>query len=220
MSTETLGLTPELLDYLREHSISEQPVQTELRAVTAAMVDGNMQISPEQGKFMQFMVELTGAKRCLEVGVFTGYSALSVALGLPEDGVIHAFDTSEEWTAIGQEHWERAGVAHKIKLTLGPAIDSLNALIQSGNENTFDFAFIDADKGNSKHYYELCLTLLRPGGLLLVDNVLWSGEVVNSDNQEPDTLSIREINDIIAADVRVDRCMLSISDGITMVRKL
>ncbi len=220
MSTETIGLTPELLDYLRSHSITEHPVQTELRDYTAQMADADMQISPEQGKFMQFMVELTGAKRCLEVGVFTGYSALSVALCLPDDGIVHAFDISEDWTAIGKEHWDRAGVGHKIQLTIGPAIESLNSLILSGEENTYDFAFIDADKGNSRNYYELCLTLLRPGGLVLVDNVFWGGEVVNSDNQEPDTLAIREINALIATDSRVDRCMLSISDGITMVRKL
>jgi len=220
MSTETKALSPELLDYLRAHSYVEHPVQTELRQHTANMADAIMQISPEQAKFMQFIVGLTGAKRCLEVGVFTGYSSLSVALVLPDDGVIHAFDISEEWTAVGKEHWERAGVSDKIRLKLGLAVDGLNDLILSGEENSFDFAFIDADKANYKQYYELCLTLLRPGGLILVDNVLWSGEVINLDNQEPDTLAIREINEIIARDNRVDRCMLPLSDGITMVRKL
>jgi predicted O-methyltransferase YrrM len=220
MSTDTMGLSPKLLEYLRTHSYVEHPVQTELRNYTAHMPDAIMQVSPEQGKFMQFMVKLTGAKRCLEVGVFTGYSSLSVALVLPDDGVIHAFDVSEQWTSIGKEYWERAGVAHKIKLTLRPATEGLNSLIHAGKENTFDFAFIDADKGNYKHYYELCLTLLRPGGLILVDNVFWSGKVADVDNLEPDTISIREVNDIIAADTRVDRIMLPLSDGITMVHKL
>jgi predicted O-methyltransferase YrrM len=220
MSTETLNLTPELLGYLRAHSFVEHPVQTELREYTAAMPDAIMQISPEQGKFMQFMAQLTGAKRCLEVGVFTGYSSLSVALGLPDDGVIHAFDISEEWTSVGKAHWERAGVADKIKLSLGPAIDGLQKLIRAGEEGSFDFAFIDADKGNYKHYYELCLTLLKPGGLILIDNVLWSGRVADPENQEEDTVAIREINDIVLADARVDQCMLPISDGITIVRKV
>lgn len=220
MSTETTGLTPQILDYLKVHSVVEEAVQIELRTITAALPDAIMQISPEQGKFMQFMVELTGARRCLEIGVFTGYSTLSVALKLPEDGVIHAFDISEEWTSIGQRYWEMAGIANKIKLVLGPALEGLEHLIHSGKENSFDFAFIDADKGNYKQYYEACLTLLRPGGLLLVDNVLWSGKVADPNNQEPDTIDIRNLNNIILRDERIDRCMLPISDGITMVRKL
>ena len=214
-----MGLSADVLQYLRDHSVSEHPVQQALRDVTAEMEQSMMQISPEQGNFMQFMVQLTGARKCLEVGVFTGYSSLSVALALPDDGIINAFDISEEWTSIGKEHWRRAGVDHKINLSLGPAVDGLDALIAAGESGTYDFAFIDADKENYHNYYERCLTLLRSGGLILIDNVLWSGKVVDATFDDPETSAIRAINSLVANDHRVDKCMVPLSDGITMVRK-
>jgi len=219
MSRESMGLPPVVLKYLRDHSVTETAEQVELREYTAGMEEAAMQISPEQGSFMQFMARLTNAKRCIEVGVFTGYSSLSVALGLPDDGLIKAFDISEKWTSIGQKYWERAGVARKIDLKIGPATEGLQSLIDNGEAGTYDFAFIDADKTNYQHYYENCLTLLKPGGLILIDNVLWSGNVADPDDNDEDTIAIRNINSHVAQDSRVARCMLPLSDGVTMVLK-
>ena len=220
MSRHSIGLPENVLDYLRSHNRGEHPVQKELRELTGGMSEAAMQISSEQGNFMQFLVGLAGVKRYLEVGVFTGYSSLSVALALPEDGSVHALDVSEEWTKIARSHWEAAGVSDKIQLILGPAIDSLDSLLRKGEEGTFDMAFIDADKVNYKYYYERCLSLLRPGGLILIDNVLWSGDVADPDNVEVDTMAIRVVNDYVLSDDRVDHCMVPVGDGITMVRKL
>lgn len=219
MSRESIGLSPGVLDYLREHSVSETEVQRELREFTATMEKSAMQISPEQGAFMQFMARITNARRCIEVGVFTGYSALSVALALPADGVIKAFDISEEWTSIGKQYWTKAGVADKIHLAIGPAVDGLNSLLNAGEAGSYDFAFIDADKENYAIYYEKCLSLVRHGGLILIDNVLWSGKVADPEEQDEETNAIRHLNALVADDIRVDRSMLPMSDGITMVMK-
>ncbi len=199
--------------------MSETSEQKELREYTATMEQSAMQISPEQGVFMHLMARLTGAKRCIEVGVFTGYSTLSVALGLPSDGVIEAFDISEEWTSVGKRFWDKAGVADKIHLTIGPAVDGLDSLLNGGQAGSFDFAFIDADKENYVNYYEKCLALVRPGGLILVDNVLWSGKVADPEEQDEETKAIRQLNALVADDIRVEHSMLPLSDGITMVMK-
>jgi caffeoyl-CoA O-methyltransferase len=168
---------------------------------------------------MALLAKLMGAKRCLEIGVFTGYSSLSVALALPSDGKIIACDVSEEWTAIARRYWEKAGVAHKIDLRLGQALATLDALRSRDGEGSFDFAFIDADKGNYLAYYERCLTLLRRGGLIAVDNTLWSGDVANPDNQKSDTVSLRRFNEALHRDERIDLAMLPVGDGLTLALK-
>jgi len=178
-----------------------------------------MQISPEQGQFMRFLAKLIGAKRCLEVGVFTGYSSLSVALALPENGQIIACDISEEWTAIARRYWKKAGVASKIDLRLAPATTTLQKLLSQGEANRFDFAFIDANKTDYDTYYERCLELLRPGGLLLIDNTLWDGKVCDLAIEDEDTLAIRALNKKLLSDERIDLCLLPISDGVTLARK-
>ena len=208
-----------LYRYLVEHSVREHPVLAELRAETAKLPQAVMQIGPEQGQFMALLAKLTGARRCIEVGVFTGYSSLSVALALPDNGSIIALDTSEEWTAIARRHWQKAGVAKKIDLRLGRAMDTLDTLISLQESGRFDFAFIDADKGNYLGYYERCLELLRPGGLILLDNTLWSGDVADPGNQEPDTVALRAVNDALHRDERVDLAQLPVGDGLTLARK-
>ena len=211
-------MSPELHEYLINHSLRDSDIAKELRHETQKLTMGRMQISPEQGQLMAFLVSLTGAKRAIEVGTFTGYSALSVALALPEEGYLLACDVSEEWTSLGRKYWSKAGVAHKIDLQLAPALDTLNARLPAEQE-TFDFAFIDADKSNYDGYYELCLKLLKKGGLVLVDNVLWGGSVIDSSEQDEDTVAIRKLNVKIHQDERVDVSMLPIGDGLTLVRK-
>lgn len=178
-----------------------------------------MQIGPEQGQFMAFLLRLMGAKRCLEIGVFTGYSSLAAALALPEDGRIIACDVSEEWTAIARRYWREAGVEGKIELRLGPALDTLDQLLGEGEAGRFDFAFIDADKENYLSYYERVLPLLRSGGLIAVDNVLWSGRVADPEVADADTVAIRHFNDCLHRDERVDLCVVPIGDGLTLARK-
>jgi caffeoyl-CoA O-methyltransferase len=214
-----LNLDERLYRYLVEHSVREPLVLRELREETAKLPMAGMQIGPDQGQFMALLVKLMGAKRCLEIGVFTGYSSLSVALALPPDGRIIACDVSEEWTAIARRYWEKAGVAHKIDLRLGQALTTLDALRSRDGEGSFDFAFIDADKGNYLAYYERCLTLLRRGGLIAVDNTLWSGDVANPDNQKSDTASLRRFNEALHRDERVDLAMLPVGDGLTLAVK-
>jgi predicted O-methyltransferase YrrM len=200
--------------YIQEHGVREPQVLRELRAATARVPHSGMQIGADQGAFMAMLVRLTGAKRCLEIGTYTGYSALAVALALPKDGRIVCCDVSEEWTAVGKPFWEKAGVAQKIDLRLAPASDTLKKL-----KGPFDFVFIDADKENYLNYYERCLALLRRGGLIVVDNVLWSGEVANQDAKDKLTLALREFNDRVYRDERVDLAMLSIGDGVTLAVK-
>ena len=220
MSSFTLELTETLHDYLLEHGTRESLVAAELRTETRAATRWHpMQISPEQGAFMQWLVRLIGAKRTIEVGTFTGYSALVVAEALPSDGRVIACDISTEWTAIGRPFWERAGVADKIDLRLRPAIETLDEIIADGGAGGFDFAFIDADKVNYDAYYERCLTLLRRGGVIGIDNVLWGGRVANEDANDEDTRAIRALNRKVHADQRVHVSMLPIGDGLTLAVK-
>jgi caffeoyl-CoA O-methyltransferase len=212
-------LTDTLYRYLVDHSVREHPVLAELRAETAKQKHAGMQIGADQGQFMALLAKLVGARRCIEVGVFTGYSSLAVALALPEDGRIVACDVSEEWTDIARRFWERAGVAHKIDLRLAPATRTLDALLAEDGDGRYDFAFIDADKGNYLAYYERCLELLRPGGLVAADNTLWSGDVADPANAKPDTVALREFNDTLHRDERVDIALLPLGDGLTLARK-
>jgi caffeoyl-CoA O-methyltransferase len=175
-----------------------------------------MQVSPEQGQFMALLVELIGARTALEVGVFTGYSSLRVALALPDDGAIVACDVSERWTDIGRRYWKEAGVEHKIDLRIAPAVETLDALLDEGRSSSFDFAFIDADKENYAEYYERCLTLVRPRGLVAIDNTLWSGAVADVSDEGDDTIAIRALNEHIYADDRVTMSLLPVGDGLTL----
>lgn len=218
MSSRTLNLDDALYDYLLAHSLREHPEQAALREATRTHPRARMQISPEQGQFMALLVKLLGARRCIEIGVFTGYSALSVALALPEDGRILACDISDEYTCIGKPYWQRAGVAHKIDLQLAPAIETLDARLQAGEAGTYDFAFIDADKIGYDAYYECCLKLLRAGGLIAIDNVLWGGDVARPARDE-DTRALQALNDKLHRDERIDLAMLPIGDGLTLAVK-
>ncbi len=219
MKKSKLGISDALYDYLLDVSLREADVLRRLREETARMPDARMQITPDQGQFMALLVELTGARRTLEVGVFTGYSSLAVALALPADGRIVACDVTEEWTAIARRYWAEAGVADKIDLRLAPALDTLDGLIAAGEAGTFDFAFIDADKEEYADYYERTLELLRPGGLVCVDNVLWQGKVVDPAFSDAYTLAIRAFNEKLADDARISLSLLSIADGLTLARK-
>lgn len=219
MSRKTISMTDELHDYLVSVGVREPQVLRRLRDETAGMPMADMQIGPEQGAFMRLLVELIGARRCLELGVFTGYSSLAVALALPPDGRLTACDVSEEWTAIARRYWRDAGVEDRIDLRLAPAIQTLDQLLADGLEASYDFAFLDADKGQYDAYYERILQLLRPGGLLAIDNVLWGGAVVDPGDNDPDTLAIRVLNQKIHADERVSVSLVPIADGLTLVRK-
>lgn len=220
MSNRTLNLDDTLYQYLLDASLREHPALAELRAITHAHPLARMQIAPEQGQFMQMLVKLIGARRTIEVGVFTGYSTLAVAQALPEDGRIVACDISDEYTSIGRPYWGRAGVAHKIDLRLAPALQTLDALLASGNAGRFDFAFIDADKTGYDAYYERCLTLLRSGGLIAVDNVLWGGRVAEpADAGDADTEALQAFNVKLRQDERIDLSMVPIGDGLTLARK-
>jgi len=219
MSNRSIGLDGPLYDYLLAASLREAPVLARLRAETAEHPRVNMQISPEQGQFMALLAKLTGATRCIEVGVFTGYSSLAVALALPPDGRIVACDISPEYTAVARRYWAEAGVADRIDLRLAPALETLDALLAGGGEATYDFGFIDADKGGYVDYYERLLRLLRPGGLVAVDNTLWDGRVADEGNDEPDTRAIRAFNERLRDDERVDLSLVPIGDGLTLARK-
>ncbi len=219
MSRQSLTLSDALYDYLLEVSLREPPLLARLREETAALPRSGMQISPEQGQFMALLAELVGARRVLEVGTFTGYSALVVALALPADGRIITCDVDEDMTAIAQRYWAEAGVADKIDLRLGPAVDTLDALLADGGADTFDFAFVDADKESYDAYYERALALLRQGGLMVIDNVLWSGAVADPEQQDADTSALRALNAKLHGDQRVSLSLLPVSDGITLARK-
>lgn len=219
MSSRTLSVTDDIHRYILERSVREPEVLARLRDVTAAMPDAEMQIGPEQGQFMALLARLIGARRCIEVGTFTGYSSLVVALALPEDGRIIACDVSHEWTSIARRFWREAGVAHKIDLRLQPAVQTLAELTAAGGENQFDFAFIDADKTGYAGYYEQLLGLLRPGGLIVADNTLWSGRVADGTVNDEDTVALRAFNDKLHADERVDLSLVPIGDGLTLARK-
>lgn len=216
MSRRTITMTDRLHDYLVAQSVREHPVQARLREATAALGGpAGMQISPEQGALMRLLVELTGARRILEVGTFTGYSALSCALSLPEDGRVVACDLSEKWTAIALAHWAEAGVADKVELRLGPALDTLDRLLAEGAADSFDMMFIDADKQNYEGYYEAGLKLVRPGGLILADNTLWSGSVADPEDTRESTLALRAFNARLRDDDRITLSLVPIGDGLT-----
>ncbi len=221
MSSFTLNLTDQVYEYLFQNIYPESETAKELRTETHAKLRmAVMQISPEQGAFMKMLVKILGATRVIEVGTFTGYSALSVAEALPDSGKLIACDVSESWTNMAKEYWEKAGVQDKIDLHLRPATDTLDELIQNGAASTFDFAFIDADKSNYDKYYERCLVLLRAGGVIGIDNVLWGGRTADSSVTDPDTSALRELNAKITQDSRVEATMLPIGDGLTLARKL
>ncbi len=217
MSSSTLNLTPALRDYLVAIGVRESPQLARLREETAALPASGMQISPEQGALMAMLVRLTGARRILEVGTFTGYSSLAMAEAMPEDGRVTCCDHSAEWTAVARRYWTEAGLADRFDLRLGDALDSLDALVAEGA--SFDLAFVDADKERYLTYHERCLALLRAGGVLLYDNVLWGGAVIDADNQSPSTLGVRALNEALAADERVDVVVVPIGDGLTIARK-
>ena len=220
MSNKTLALDDRLYDYLLSVSLREPDVLARLREETLHRADAEMQIAPEQGQFMALLLKLIGARRSLEVGTFTGYSALVCALALPEDGQLIALDINEETTAIAQRYWAEAGVENKIELRLGPAEDSLRNLIDGGDQGSFDFMFIDADKTGYPTYYEMGLQLLRPGGVLAFDNVLWAGRVADPGAGDDDTQALKALNVQLHADPRVDISMVPIGDGLTLARKL
>ena len=220
MSRRTLALDDRLHDYVVQHN-REHPELAKLREATASHPRAGMQISPEQGALLQMLVRLTGARRTIEVGVFTGYSALAVALALPPDGRILACDVSDEYTRVGRPYWERAGVASKIDLVLEPALHTLDARLATGEAGRYDFAFIDADKASYDGYFERCLKLLRVGGLIAIDNVLWSGRVAGPVDaaSDPDTAALQLLNSKLQSDERVDLALLPIGDGLTLARK-
>ena len=207
-----------LHDYLVAHSVREKPAQAALREATLTVPHAGMQIGPEQAQFMALLVRLMGAKRAIEVGVFTGYSALSVALALPEDGYLLACDVSDAYTRVGLPFWQQAGIAHKIDLRLAPAVETLDLQLAQGQAGRFDFAFIDADKSSYDAYYERCLKLLRPGGLIAIDNVLWGGSVARPAS-DADTIALQALNAKLHGDERIDVAIVPIGDGVTLARK-
>ena len=219
MTNRTLTLDDRLYRYLLDHSLRETPLMRELREVTQRQEMSRMQISPEQGQFMALLVELLGARRIIEVGTFTGYSALCMAQAMPADGEMICCDTSESWTAIGLPFWEHAGVSARIDLRIAPALETLDQLLASGRAGEFDLAFIDADKTNYLNYFESCLALLRPGGLLMFDNTLWDGAVADPQVSDADTLALRALNRQLHADQRVSLSLVPIGDGLTLARK-
>ena len=219
MSKQTIGLDDRLYNYLLSVSLREPEILRQLRQETNNHPQAIMQISPEQSQFMALLVQLLGAKKTLEVGVFTGYSSLSVALALPPDGKIIACDVSEEYTAIARRYWQKAGVADKIDLRLAPALETLDRLLADGQAETFDFAFIDADKVNYEGYYERSLQLVRSGGLIAIDNVLWGGKVADSQFQNSSTLAIRALNQKLHHDERITLSLVPIADGLTLALK-
>lgn len=220
MSSRNAFIKESIYNYLLENSLRELPILKKLREETQKMPLGRMQISPDQGQLMAMLVRLIAPKKILEVGTFTGYSSLVMALALPENGKLIACDISEKYTLMAQRFWKEAGVADKIELRLGNATKTLDMIIDEGLSGTFDMAFIDADKESYKIYYEKCLELLSPGGLILIDNVLWYGRPADHDAADADTVAIREFNKLVYKDSRVDISLLSVGDGLTLARKL
>lgn len=219
MPSKYISLDQQLYNYVLASSLRESPDLVQLREETASLPMAVMQIAPEQGQFMALLIKLLGAKRAIEIGVYTGYSALAVAAALPDDGLLIACDIDAETTAIAQRYWQQAGVAEKIDLRLAPAIETLQALVDEGQADSFDFAFIDADKTGYRDYYELCLALLRPGGLIVVDNVLWGGAVLDAQTDDDDTQAIRRFNAQLRDDQRVELSLLPVADGVSLIRK-
>lgn len=218
MSFRTLQLDDRLCRYVLDHSLREHPAQAALREATRTHPHAGMQIGPDQAQFMALLVKLLGARRCIEIGVFTGYSALSVALALPDDGRLLACDINDAYTSIGRPFWDQAQVAHKIDLQLAPALQTLDARLAAGESGHYDFAFIDADKTSYDAYYERCLQLLRRGGLIAIDNTLWSGAVAQP-SMDADTRALQALNLKLHHDPRIDVSLLPIGDGLTLARK-
>jgi predicted O-methyltransferase YrrM len=218
MSLRNITIDQTLLDYVLAHGVREHPAQVALRKATAAHPQAGMQIGADQGQLMALLVRLIGARRALEIGTFTGYSALTIALALPDDGHLLACDVSDEYTSIAKPFWQAAGVAHKIELVLAPALQTLDARLAAGGAGQYDFAFIDADKTGYDAYYERCLALLRTGGLVAIDNVLWSGSVARP-TQDADTAALQAFNAKLHRDARVDMALLTVGDGLTLARK-
>ena len=212
-------ISARLLRYLRETSLRETQVQNELRQVTDKLPESGWEVSPEQGQFLALLVQMTGAKNILELGTFTGTSSLAMGLALPIDGQIVTCDMEPDYTNIARNYWIKAGIDKKIELRLGPAMSTLDELIKEGPEDYFDMAFIDANKKDYDHYYERVLTLIRPGGLIVIDNVFWSGRILDKNNQEKSTSSIRKLNKKILNDQRVSVSMLPLNDGVTLIWK-
>ncbi|MCI0683035.1 MAG: class I SAM-dependent methyltransferase [Gemmataceae bacterium] len=214
-------LLPDAVErYVFDQCARETPLQRQLRAETAGLPGSQMQIGPDQGALLAMLVRLMGARRALEIGVYTGYSALAVAAALPEDGKLVACDVSVEWTSIARRYWEQAGLASRIELRLGPALATLDVLLREGAADSFDLAFIDADKREYDAYYESCLRLVRPGGLIAIDNVLWGGAVADAGETDPETAAIRALNTKVRDDPRVECCLLTVGDGVMLVRRV
>lgn len=219
MTGRTLQLTDIVYEYILTHGVREAPILRRLRETTRALPDATMQIGPEQGQFMALLVKLIGARRCIEVGTFTGYSSLVVALALPADGTIVSCDINPQTTAIAQQFWREAGVAERIDLRLQPAAKTLAELLAAGGAGGYDFAFIDADKTAYRSYYDNLIRLIRPGGLIAVDNTLWDGEVANPRSNDANTVALRAFNDHVLRDEQVDMSLVPIGDGLTLLRK-
>jgi predicted O-methyltransferase YrrM len=219
MTRQTISMTDNLYQYYLANSLREDPILNKLRVETSKLSTAKMQIAPEEGQFLAFLIKLLAGKKAIDIGVFTGYSSLVVAMAMSEQGKVIACDINEEWTRIAKKYWQLAGQETKIDLKLAPAVQTLKSLIADGQENTFDFIFIDADKKSYIDYYELSLKLLRPGGVIAVDNVLWGGRIADPSVQDEDTLAIRKFNDIVVHDSRISMSMLPIADGLTLVLK-
>lgn len=219
MTGKTIAMTDDLYAYLQAVSLREPPLLRRLREETANDPMARMQIAPEQGQFMGWLTELMGVERAIEIGVYTGYSSLCIASAMAEQGRLIACDLDEQWTATARRYWEEARVSHKIDLQIAPALDTLDQLIDAGHEQRYDLIFIDADKTNYDNYYERALRLLRAGGVVMIDNVLWSGRVADPDARDEDTLAIRALNEKIHQDERVSLSLLPVADGLTLARK-
>ena len=219
MANKTIGISDELAAYVIEVGTREPEVLARLREETAAIPQHGMQIAPEEGGLLAILVELIGARRCIEIGTFTGYSSTAVALALPEDGQLVCCDVSEEWTSLARRYWVEAGVAGKIDLRIAPAAETLDRLLAEGQDATYDFAFVDADKTGYDGYYERLLRLVRPGGLIALDNTLWGGAVLDQDADDEDTRAIQALNAKLAADERITLCLLPVADGVTLARR-
>jgi predicted O-methyltransferase YrrM len=219
MANKTMGISDELAAYLVRVGTRESDILARLREETAAIPQHDMQIAPEEGAFLALLVELIGARRCIEVGTFTGYSSTAIALVLPPEGRLICCDISAEWTSLARKYWNEAGIAGKIDLRIAPAAETLDQLLADGEEDAFDFAFIDADKAGYDGYYERVLRLVRPGGLIALDNTLWGGEVLNHDADDEDTRALQALNAKLANDERVTLCLLPVADGVTLARR-
>lgn len=219
MSSRSIGLSASVHDYLLRWGFEEPPILARLREETARHPRSSMQIAPEQGAVLGLLVELLGARRCLEIGTFTGYSSLAVALALPDDGRIVCCDVSDEYTSVARRYWAEAGVADRVELRLGPGVATLDALLAEGSASGFDLAFIDADKSSYPAYWERCVELVRPGGVIAIDNVLWGGSVADPAADDESTRVIRRTNELVAADPRVRHVLLPVGDGMMVARK-